>query len=154
MMEEENKKHIDGLKKVKPDFTDQVMKTIQDEETTLSSIIVRNGTLEPSPDFASLVMSRVNTTGKYSYQPVISKRVWMLLAFIFTLVIAASVNSVGQSTGWAFSTQVFDYPIAFKPSQEIMVAIRYGLLTTFGISLLLLFEQQLNRFRLAQLPRN
>ena len=92
-MSKKSDKHIKniistlGIDKAPADFTSKVMQDVfvsTNEEAlkdaTLSSLLKRTSIEEPSQDFVSSIMNQVETPVEIKYQPLISKKTWLLIS--------------------------------------------------------------------------
>ena len=92
-MSKKSDKHIKniistvGIDKAPADFTSKVMQDVlvsTNEEAlkdaTLSSLLKRTSIEEPSQDFVSSIMNQVETPIEIKYQPLISKKTWLIIS--------------------------------------------------------------------------
>jgi len=109
-MSKKSDKHIKniistaGIDKAPVDFTSKVMQDVfvsTNEEAlkdaTLSSLLKRTSIEEPSQDFVSSIMDQVETPIEIKYQPLISKKTWLIIsgvvmAFILFIFLSGSTE--------------------------------------------------------------
>ena len=96
-MKTEEEKNWDGLIKknllldgTSIDFTNKVMQRIEEQdilkEKAMGNLFKKYAHEEPSPVFSEKIMAQLNTKPVFVYEPVISKRAWLLLGLVTTAI--------------------------------------------------------------------
>jgi len=121
-MKEEDNIEMDKLirqnlhvEKPSSDFSIQVMQqiAITKKDKALSTLIQRNLLEKPSADFTANVMTNIDQLEKASiYIPVISKKVWVLIASLFMIVTAYTLITL--DTTQSYFTRLEKYTPSFN----------------------------------------
>ena len=84
------------------DFTDHVMKMVQEEEivreSALRALLVNNKLDQPSLSFESAIMGQITSVTKKVEKPIISKNAWYMAAAFLALMIRYSFFSKSSQT--------------------------------------------------------
>ena len=142
-MKDQNKILKKGIEKPSLDFSKNLMNQIEAEEMTLSRAIREHGSLNTSDNFVTDIMGQLEgLSPKRPYQPVISKRIWLGIAAVFTTIflITALTPHSGQ-TVLPINLDQFDLNLAEKfESNRIFI---YSICGVLILSVALLAEQKL-----------
>lgn len=109
-MSKKKKEHIkkfintNSIDKAPANFTSNVMQDVfvltneaALKDATLSSLLKRTSVEKPSYDFASNIMTQLNAEKEIEYQPLISKKAWLIISVV---VIASMLGTIfSNSTG-------------------------------------------------------
>ena len=80
--------------KTDTDFTSNLMDKINAEETALSNVLSKHGSVSTSPDFTAQLMGQLEgKSPAIPYTPVISKRTWIGIAAMFIGLISLTLFS-------------------------------------------------------------
>lgn len=137
-----------GPDKTSPDFTGMLMKNIQMEAeqaleraAVLETILTKIQPETPSPLFRKTIMAQIALAEKKSEQPIISRKVWYLVAAMVVLVIGFCV--VGQSAATVQGTPDFFVKIdqeLFKLQKGMMVLPMIYPAVVFALSTLIMAD--------------
>lgn len=97
---EENKKDIlkKGLMKTDVDFTSKLMDKIDVDETALSNVLSKHGSVPTSSDFTASLMGQLEgKSPAIPYSPAISRKAWIGVAAVSIGVICLSLFSGTES---------------------------------------------------------
>ncbi|MBT8385111.1 MAG: hypothetical protein KJO83_05325 [Bacteroidia bacterium] len=94
-------------------FTDSVMSKVNAIPETnilsdpkLTSILSKNVLENPGSDFSTKVMARINAIGTSTYTPLITKKGWTVLIFMFFgLIIYVTLSQPSENTSNTFITK-------------------------------------------------
>lgn len=146
-----------GPDKTGPDFTAILMKNIQMETeqaleraAVLETILTKLQPETPSPLFRKTIMAQIALAEKKAEQPIVSRKVWYLVAAAAVLIIGFC--GLGQSAGAVAGT-----PDVFRDTNNILMRFssRVGVLPViypiamFALSILL-FADYFVRYRLVR----
>lgn len=135
-----------GLEKPSLDFTKNLMREIKAEEKSLSRVLQEHGHMTTSSCFSANLMQELEgMSPQQTYEPVISKRIWIgisvilvvFLAFVFT---TSELDSSGGNLPININQIDFNFIREFESNPILIYAICGVLL--FSISLLA--EQRLS----------
>lgn len=144
-----------GPDKTSPDFTGMLMENIQIEaeqalerEAVLETILLKLQPESPSPLFQKAIMAQIAMSEKKSEEPIISRKVWYLVAATVLLVIGFCVT--GQS-----DTAVEATPDVLRETNNILASFSSRIvvlpviypIAMFALSILL-FADYFVRYRL------
>jgi hypothetical protein len=146
-----------GTDTIHSDFTGRVMKNIQMESeqelirlAALEAILISLKPEKPSPVFQKKIMAEIACAGRKAEQPIISRKVWYLVAATLTLVIGFCVgiqsDTDGQHTADVFG-RTTNVLAAFSSRVEVLPII-YPV-AVFALSILL-FADYVVRDRLVR----
>ena len=135
-----------GLLETSPNFTSNLMDQINAEEKALSTVLSTSGKLETSSDFTAQLMAQLEgTSPAMVYSPVISKRIWYVLATLFVAVIGLAVFFGNGGAKGRINLNLSNITDRFESFFQMNSSMLYLVFAVLVFSIGLVVEQRIGK---------